>query len=651
MSSYNAEIEMRTVMESWTVNELIDAISPNPFRDRKVTIPEFQRRLVWGREKQDELIESVKRGYPFGSLLMYRKPDVSGSKHQHYQLIDGLQRTQALRKYANSPNSGFSRADLSDELIELIAQELSRSAKHKNCLSKTKKIHDIILRWVRDRRGFTEADGWGIEKLAHKLISELFELESGTPDFQVIHKNLLAAESLFRERVVESLASIQKRSDISDVSIPIIIFKGQSSELPRVFELLNTQGTKLTRYEVFAAQWLDYRGQIENFDIIEAIWRKYEALEKEGFTLDIIKEAPDKPSRRVREYTFFEYLFGLGQYLTHRYPQLFKPVEVDQPGSVGFNLMTACVGLHIQDMDELPENITFDRLSSIEASILEATQFVDKILYSVLSTIKHNKSKIPIYHTQYQIISMIATAFHIRYDYKNNLSERDGWEAGWGKLEKDKHLLMYYLYDILRDYWSGTGDTTLYGDVNNLRYLNPPPAERTWIQGLDAWFLDKQMHLLHTGRYIRDQNPEILLLKYIYVHKLSDVKNAQDYQIEHIIPINQFQSLMDKTEKWPINSIGNLALLEKGKNLRKGSLTFDEYLRKLRDDGKITYQQYSTELPRYEEQLICKAKHLPTEITKNSFEDFLFERFELLKAEFIKVWREYIPVDNSRKAR
>ena len=39
-----------------------------------------------------------------------------------YKLIDGLQ-TQTLRQYTSHPNSAFGKSDLSDELVEFIAQK------------------------------------------------------------------------------------------------------------------------------------------------------------------------------------------------------------------------------------------------------------------------------------------------------------------------------------------------------------------------------------------------------------------------------------------------------------------------------------------------------------------------------------------------
>jgi len=637
-----------TKIETWTVDELADATSANPRGNKKVTIPEFQRRLVWNRKKQEGLIDSIKKGYPFGSLLMYKETDATGDM-EHYKLIDGLQRTQALRRYTNHPNRSFTKDHLSDKLIEFVAQELDRLS-DQDCLSKRHKIkiRDVMLRWVWDSQGFTEADGWRATGLVNALISDVLELEEGTYEFYRANRELLSENRPFQAWVTDFLNNIQKDSDIGRAEVPVIVFTGPSRELPTVFELLNTQGTKLNRYEVFAAQWLDYRQPIKNSEIIDAIWQKYGALEKQGFTLDVAQEARDKQSRLERQYTLFEYLFGLGQYLSHKYPKLFRAVAVDQPSSVGFNLMSACLGLRAneKEMRKLPEEIRGLNLTTLEAYLLEATGFVNNTLHPVLSLHPYGQTKISYYHSELQIISMITTAFQVRYN-KNDLSVNKDWEDKRSKLRK--HLPMHYLYDILRDDWKGSGDTNLYDIVKNERYLKQLPTKELWSHTLNVWFNDNLNSREHAIRYVKDDYPEYLLLRYIYAHKFS-VKNTQTYHLEHIVPIVQLLAPPSFYNKFygPINTIGNLALLEQADSITREDLTFIEYLNRRRSNGALTVGQYHDELRKYEKLLICKAELLPSELTERSFVSFLRRRFELLKQEFIKEWRDYISPNHSQ---
>lgn len=631
-------------VETWTVSELVDATSLNPIGNKKVTIPEFQRRLVWSSGKQMALVDSIKMGYPIGSLLMYRDEGSDGSK-ETYKLIDGLQRTQALRLYMSQPNQSFDKSDLSEGLLNIIATQLNFLT-DVDCMSKrnVKLLRDVMLKWVWDGQGFQEADGWSINSLTNALLRKVAGLEEDTYEFYKAEKELLTKRTLYREPIMELLDSIKMESDLSWAEVPILIYTGPASELPTVFRLLNTQGTQLSRYEVYAAQWLDFKQPIDNLNIIEAIWNKYAELERHGFDLDVSADAPDEASRRNRKYTLFEYLFGLGQLLCHEYPLLFKPVNVDVPSPAGFNLMSACLQHSVTDKDirKLPEVIKGLNLSTLEYCLLEATDFVNTLLQPILSMQRNGQTKTPYIHADMQIISMIASAFQVRYN-RNNLTELAGWQEHWQALAK--HLPMYFLFDILRENWRGSGDSTISETVRNQIYLSAPATKSIWMYELDAWFNYNVNRRRHSKRYIKDDYSEYLLLRYIYAKKLEGVET---YYIDHIVPASRLLSPPSYYSKnaGPINTIGNLALLSQEEYTEFGDMTFVEHLNKKQSTGWLKGPgRFFDELRRLEDILLCNADMLPSELTQIAFESFLRKRFELLKAEFLNVWREHIPAD------
>lgn len=143
----------------------------------------------------------------------------------------------------------------------------------------------------------------------------------------------ISQNGILKQALAKFLKDVRETADISKARLPMVIYNGPAFRTSSVFELLNSQGTVLSRYEIYAAQWIDQRQSIKNEAIVTAIWRKYDILEDEGYTLDVAEEAPDSRSRRQREYTLFEYLFGLGQFLSEKYPHLFKRVEADRPSS------------------------------------------------------------------------------------------------------------------------------------------------------------------------------------------------------------------------------------------------------------------------------------------------------------------------------
>ena len=102
---------------------------------------------------------------------------------------------------------------------------------------------------------------------------------------------------------------------------------------------------------------------------------------------------------------------------------------------------------------------------------------------------------------------------------------------------------------------------------------------------------------------------------------------------------------MVEDDEWPINTIGNLALLERAGELRHNVQTFDVLLQDKRRRGEISEDERTRQQQDYERDLLCPASLLPSPLNKDSFEGFLRERFELLKREFLTVWRDHIPSD------
>jgi len=640
-----AKMRVYAKVDAWTVKELLDAITETPSDTKQITIPEFQRRLVWDKNKQEKLITSIKKGFPFGSLLLYEdiaSGNQSGESKRFYKLIDGLQRTQALIKYTEEPNTFFHDENISPEFVDTIIQEFKLGGE--NAVVSTRRA---IERWVKSVRGFTETDGWGTNGMVRSLIKDLLTNGSDDSDTFFMLLGRASNNNYLQEKIAEFLRDVREDADISGAEIPIIIYAGSAENLPTVFELLNSQGVALSRYEIFAAQWNHGREIIENEKIIDAIWGKYEALEAEGFTLDVTEQAPDNKARKKRVYSLFEYLFGFGQYLATEYKYLFKSIAPDRPSSAGFNLVSACCGLDVKDMGKLPKKIKDYKRSELEAKILETIKFINEILSPILSIKQKDRTNISIYHSEFQIISMIATAFQARYALRD-LSETDDWKNQWSKLKQ--YIPMYYLYDILRDNWRGSGDAKLHEEIQNKRYLKTPPSQTQWKQVLENWFLDKQITLLHSKRYTRDQTPEILFLKYIYVHNLSVFDNGSNtYHIEHLVPVDRLTSIMGDKDMWPINAVSNLALLEAPENLKKGNKTFVEYILDRKKSGKITESQATSEEEEYVKRLICPPSILPEEINLNNFNNFLFDRLKILIDEFIKVWQNAIPADGEPK--
>ncbi|WP_227319152.1 DUF262 domain-containing protein [Cedecea davisae] len=95
----DTDTEVRIAKEQSSVFELLRRES----RGDLVLAPDFQRKDVWDKKKQSELIESILMGIPIP--LIYLFEDENGIR----QIIDGKQRVSALKKYLDD---GFELSEL-----------------------------------------------------------------------------------------------------------------------------------------------------------------------------------------------------------------------------------------------------------------------------------------------------------------------------------------------------------------------------------------------------------------------------------------------------------------------------------------------------------------------------------------------------------
>lgn len=96
-------LRRRPSAERMTVQQLIERVI-----DGNVRVPPFQRGLRWGPRDCELLIDSIVRGYPVGTLLLWRRPAEAGvlrlgpielevpAQSQAYWVVDGQQRITAL---------------------------------------------------------------------------------------------------------------------------------------------------------------------------------------------------------------------------------------------------------------------------------------------------------------------------------------------------------------------------------------------------------------------------------------------------------------------------------------------------------------------------------------------------------------------------
>ena len=108
--------------------------------EKIIEIPSYQRGIVWSQSQINDLLDSIKRGLPFGSILLFKRPD------GHYLIIDGLQRTSSIYKFVNEPGKFFEESDINKKDILNLITKFNISGNKEELYSD---ISSELINWVK----------------------------------------------------------------------------------------------------------------------------------------------------------------------------------------------------------------------------------------------------------------------------------------------------------------------------------------------------------------------------------------------------------------------------------------------------------------------------------------------------------------------
>ena len=621
-------IENYTDVKSWSVEDIINSLKDNPPKKEKVIIPKFQRTLVWKDKQRKLLIDSIKKGMPIGAILLYKMGDNSGITE--YQLIDGLQRVTTLKRYYEKPTDFYDEENVDDDFVKSVKEFLLNIVLQIN----DDEVKKYIVEWIRSVNGFEESYGFS----SFELASFLDEKIKGRFHQEITKENI----KIFVNLLKPYLQKIKEESDISDFKMPVITYTGDKSELPIIFERINSKGTQLNKYQIFAATWSTYEPiEIQNTEIIDKIKAKYEALIDEGLEI----ENYDPSTFYTTKFTYFEYLFGLGKLLVEKYPLLFKSQTSEhEADSIGFNLVAICVKHNLKRLDTLPETLKKFNLNTMEENLFKAVDFVNRSLkpYIGLKANKKNGSEFPVLHSEFQIVSIIGKVFNSIFivDEENGLIEKN---SAWNSIKDtlQRNIPYHYLYDIIKGYWSGTGDKKAMERAYSDWYENKISKD-LWDSLLQEWH-ENEKNKKEKNR-ARINKMAVLFLKYIYTHLLTanEELSTTEFEVDHVVPFARLKPIAAQIDGLPISSIGNLALIKKNINRDKRDRTIYEYYNELVTNGEMTQAQSEEKIKEIERYTFTTRDMLSfvnalNNKNINEFYDYLDKRFERMKEKFYEL--------------
>lgn len=613
-----------TNVEPWDISELIESFKVEPINKKRIIIPKYQRNLVWNKEQKKMLIDSIKAWLPIGAVLLYNDgADENGNNT--YQLIDGLQRLTSIKKYTEKPTEYFDVSNLPEDFVVGLKKLLDQN----NISIEEDAVNNFLVEWVRQLLGFTESNWFSSARLAYHL------------DEKTGEKLEKSAIKKLTEFCTPFLEKIQKDSNISFVKIPVIIYSGPKENLPTIFERLNSKWTQLTKYQVFAATWSTYSSfKINNKQIITKIKEKYDSLIEEGLEIDNYDESSFFDS----EFNYFELFFWLWKYLSANFPSLFwTPAAEDETDSIGFTLWTLCIldDHDLKKMKDLPKKLKNIDIDNLIECIEDAVRTTHEILkpYIWLRANKKNGFSYPVVHSELQIASIIGKIFACKY--QKDLSIKSTWTKDHQKLKQN--IPFHYLYDILRGYWSGTGDSKAAELVKNEQYLTPIDKEN-WDLILNIF--KNWEHSKKEKARVNIKSEMVLFLKYIYAHVINahEELSTIEFEVEHICPVTRLKNVasLPQIDGLPIWAISNLALIKKSLNREKNDKTFYEYFDEELEDKKLTETEYKRAVEEIEKLIFVERSDLEFMSSfgvqnVDEYNNFLEKRFSRLKTKFYQL--------------
>lgn len=535
--------------ENWTLQDLSTALQDMHKDNKKIVVPMFQRGKRWTKSQERTFIDSLIKGYPVGTMLFY---ETFENNKRTYILVDGLQRGNSIKKFMKNPTEFFYDESISDEFCASILELLNH-----NDQKFYSSIRTVLTAFIKEQKTFKNLQFYTIAK---QLVDD-FKAKS-----ELIGDLINIIKIFFEDR-----QDLYDR--ISSTVIPVIVYTGDEDNLPDIFERINSKGTPLDQYEIYAAAWpVNQKHTIRNAEIIELIMRKYDLFIEDGYYIHGYSREEMRSKKQVNT---FEYLFGLSKYLVRKYDVLGfnKNLADDTVNPLAFELVNACLN-DTDRIKSLYKNLETLDLDAFETSLCNTIDFVINAI-SVVTKFKGNsRNSNKIFHSKYQILSMISTTFKEMYDGGDCFQLSDTWANR--KQILTKNLMQYYVYDIITNYWSEGGTGKIHAASKPNRYMIEISG-RAWMVALDSFF-EKSMLRAETKNFANPRSEEYVLLNCIYLKTFTamDQLSIDKFDVEHIAPKDQMRKIINECngEGLPVSCIANLCYLPEYVNRSKKSNNF-----------------------------------------------------------------------------
>lgn len=555
-----------------------------------VVLPSFQRRLVWSKTQKEGFIKTLSNGYPFGSILVYKYKDTD--EQDKFTLIDGLQRYTTIVDFQNSPEKYMNFEDQIEKLYNIF----SRDQEDTITVSVEKKIKSTIEKKIKEvikERGNGGTDWqWSLaDKLKDDTLSGYYDGSD---------QNTLRNVTTIQHDIMKE---IDNYIDTKNIIIPFIEFIGDPDELATVFENLNLGGKKLSKYQVFAAQWSNNEITLNNLPfntkLLDNVIFRYESLiDERDIDIENFDAIKMKDSKNIN---LAELCGALGELILESAPVFWDDKNAqkeDKANSIGYSTVAITLGISNKKLNEI------SKMSSVFENNLILEDYVEKVIkeYKELNNYferylrhpgvsdkkKFENSSI----ADFQILSFFASLWTLKYTFNEDKKSFEYISKYKNIYQSTKNNFIYYLLDdVVSKRWSGTGDSKLdqFYIENNNRYIKTIDKD-SLNESLKKWWDERSQ-----SGSIRFEPVSKLILTVQTSFFLPHYK-APSYDFEHVINKASVEKIY-KQDDIPAGSLGNMMFLDSKYNRSKKNTNLYEVLQEGHrlDDEYLSNTLYPTE--------------------------------------------------------
>lgn len=456
--------------------------------------------------------------------------------------------------------------------------------------------------------------------------------------------------------IAPMLQNFQKICEtIKDIDIPAIIIEGPDDQLALLFERINSKGTQLSKYQIYAASWVgdSYKIDDDLIELVKANRDHYDSMVNGKLEIDDYDSAEFLNKRSLNT---FEIAFGLGKFLCDKYPYLFGMANDENTvDSVGFNLINACLGQKNKDtinMNVKLKEYVNDSVNLFLHRVLECVKDVDKRVgkYNKFkSNSRDTSGKRPL-HSEFQICAIVASVFLMKYadiiysedDRITSFSlhldkQNEEWKKTYERLFEN-NAAKNYIAEILQHKWSNAGDRKIDQIIITPHLYTRKIDAKEFEDIMDNWYNSLNNERVELGKVATPKEPEQLMLAVVYLMNNFSAKlqlDSSKFDIEHLATK---QLMKDRLANYngelrlPISSFGNLCLLPEYENRSKGKKTIyhdTEYLK----ESKLTIQQVERDYSFTEEGDLdwIEIKTLSAKEFSENYYSFINKRYKKMK--------------------